>query len=311
MRSATGQSGTDLDLLDELEERMKRLRIESSANSPDLVIHGNAFQGYAVNVPICEGSGGTPVPETGACCLPDGTCEEVTPSQCIIDGGTFLGGSCDPSPCPGACCESDGTCDELSESDCDDAGGTFQGAGTDCGTTGACCMGTDCVITTEDCCSNIGGTYQGDDTTCDPNPCEVPPCPGCGFVNPLGDGRNFLTATQVQEITIWSPAFPDCTTHCTGSQTHAYDPDTCIETCVSPGYDVDDSGCDPPSHFAGCGGFTCVGVYAGCSYSPGSHVSGNSVIFEYFCPDGCTIGGGTTCEHGIVTTTYSDECTPV
>ncbi len=38
--------------------------------------------------------------------------------------------------------------------------------------TGACCVGTDCSITTEAACTEAGGTYQGDGTPCDPNPCS-------------------------------------------------------------------------------------------------------------------------------------------
>src|ERR1044071_8536522 len=45
--------------------------------------------------------------------------------------------------------------------------------------TGACCIGTDCSITTEADCIASGGTYQGDNTTCVPNPCGecCPPAP--------------------------------------------------------------------------------------------------------------------------------------
>ncbi len=220
----------------------------------------------------------------------------------------------------GACCYNDGTCDDLTESDCTDAGGNWQGPGTTCADdpnpcVGACCESDGSCVddSTPDSCMADGGTFQDFGTTCaDPDiDCPMPSCGGCGFVDPLGDGRTFLTATSSQVIEIWSPAFPDCTTHCTGTEIHTINPMTCEDTCSSDGFDVDDSGCDPPNHFAGCGAFTCVGVYPGCSYSPGSHVSGDSVIFEYFCPDDCTIGGGVTCEHGIVTTTYSDECTPV
>jgi hypothetical protein len=42
-----------------------------------------------------------------------------------------------------------------------------------CGVTGACCVGTDCTIQTEEDCTGMGGTYQGNNTTCDPNPCGV------------------------------------------------------------------------------------------------------------------------------------------
>ena len=43
--------------------------------------------------------------------------------------------------------------------------------------TGACCVGTDCTIETEEDCVDMEGEYQGDDTECDPNPCETGCCP--------------------------------------------------------------------------------------------------------------------------------------
>lgn len=149
-----------IDQIRKLEERFSRFRIMSSA---DMTIEGSLRHGYAVNCPICEENdpnqcGGGIAPTVGACCLPDGTCEEVTPGQCLLDGGTFIGGLC---------------------------------ADADCQPTGACCVGEDCSITTEDDCTGMGGTYQGDGSTCDPNPCFI--CDGpCGFFNP-DDGMYYLT----------------------------------------------------------------------------------------------------------------------
>lgn len=40
------------------------------------------------------------------------------------------------------------------------------------GDTGACCVGTDCSITTADECFDLGGEFQGVGSTCFPNPCE-------------------------------------------------------------------------------------------------------------------------------------------
>ena len=82
----------------------------------------------------------------------------------------------------GACCYDDGTCDDLTESDCDAAEGTWQGAGTSCAddpcpAAGACCQApetcedTSCSILTEDACNESGGIYAGDDTVCT----ECPP----------------------------------------------------------------------------------------------------------------------------------------
>lgn len=77
------------------------------------------------------------VPGFGACCKPDGTCEEMFESDCTAVGGTYQGdgSNCADANCPiptGACCFSTGFCLELSESDCTAAGGTYAGNGTDC-----------------------------------------------------------------------------------------------------------------------------------------------------------------------------------
>ncbi len=81
----------------------------------------------------------------------------------------------------GACCYDDGTCDDLTVSECEAAGGHYQGPGTVCddtdcshgggGTSGACCVGIDCSITSPLGCFEAIGIYQGDGTDCDPNPC--------------------------------------------------------------------------------------------------------------------------------------------
>lgn len=59
--------------------------------------------------------------------------------------------------------------------------------------TGACCVGSDCSIETEEDCVGMGGDYQGNDVPCDPNPCPLPSCNGCGFEAFDGSGRKFLT----------------------------------------------------------------------------------------------------------------------
>jgi hypothetical protein len=93
MRSATGEPDPAVEI-GKLEERLDKFRI--SADS-DITYRGSAWQGYAFNIPACEET--TIAPNPGACCLPDGSCEVVTPGQCLLDGGTFVGGSCTPNPC--------------------------------------------------------------------------------------------------------------------------------------------------------------------------------------------------------------------
>ena len=76
----------------------------------------------------------------GACCLPDGTCQDnLTAGACQLAGGTFQGAlsTCGalPNPCPqpvGACCFGGGGCLQLTSGDCEIASGNWLGQGVDC-----------------------------------------------------------------------------------------------------------------------------------------------------------------------------------
>jgi spore coat protein A len=90
---------------------------------------------------------------TGACCLSDNTCQELTPTQCATAGGTYHGDGtiCTPNPCvapTGACCLTDGSCNALTAAQC----------------------------------AAANGVYQGDNSACSPNPCSVALTP---FLDPL------------------------------------------------------------------------------------------------------------------------------
>ncbi|MFN8547182.1 MAG: right-handed parallel beta-helix repeat-containing protein [Candidatus Eisenbacteria bacterium] len=122
-----------------------------------------------------------PCPEAiGACCLPDGSCEQTFHANCV---GRWLGSStaCDQAPCAlGSCCLSDGSCRLLSPDACGVAGGAFGGAGTSCEpqpcsvSTGACCLAAGiCQVTTETECHADGGTYVWNGADCDPVPCAL------------------------------------------------------------------------------------------------------------------------------------------
>jgi spore coat protein A, manganese oxidase len=74
---------------------------------------------------------------TGACCLADNTCQELTPTQCSVAGGTYHGDGtvCTPNPCvapTGACCHADGTCTAETAAACAAAAGAYQGDGASC-----------------------------------------------------------------------------------------------------------------------------------------------------------------------------------
>lgn len=42
---------------------------------------------------------------------------------------------------------------------------------------GACCIGTNCFITSSENCQSGGGNYNGDGSSCDSEPCAAPECP--------------------------------------------------------------------------------------------------------------------------------------
>ncbi len=117
-----------------LEDGFKKFRIQTDS---DVIVAGDLYHGYAVNVPPCPPEGAISI--SGACCVGD-DCTIVTPGECADLGGVYQGNgtSCTPNPCV---------------------------------VTGACCVDTDCTIETQTDCESMGGNYQGDGTTCDPDPC--------------------------------------------------------------------------------------------------------------------------------------------
>ena len=127
-----------------------------------------------------------PPPRPMACCLPDGTCQDLPPRECIRmhgipqgPGSTCATTNCQapPPPQPVACCFADGTCQDLTPRDCFDAGGHPQGPGSTCATadcqapppppTVACCLpdGTCQDLAPRD-CRTAGGRPQGPGTSC-------------------------------------------------------------------------------------------------------------------------------------------------
>ncbi len=73
----------------------------------------------------------------GGCCLPDGTCQSLTQSECETAGGIYRGAGtiCGGSLCTGACCLPMSTCTETNDGSC---AGTFRGIGTRCSDVPGC-----------------------------------------------------------------------------------------------------------------------------------------------------------------------------
>lgn len=126
--------------------------------------------------------GDVPCPAAlGACCFPDGQCDELTNEECDQQLGLYEGDgtACDPNPCPppppdtGACCFDDGHCEVLPRHDCPDF---YQGDDTTCDPhpcdpAGACCdLWGDCHFVIARACDE--GQWLGKDVPCEPNPCE-------------------------------------------------------------------------------------------------------------------------------------------
>lgn len=183
----------------------------------------------------------------------------------------------------GACCYDDGTCDNLTESDCTEAGGNWQGEDTTCDDTGvcvgACCEGEDgttCVDnSTPDSCAADGGTWTDFGVTCsdDPPPCAAcpDPCPCCdtggGFPAYDDSGRRFMRKTVVCSFSDSSDT-PKCggMGHSTASvdtiDVYTYDPVTCELSCIASGsfsHDVTVTGNGaPPAGELHCNGTRTV-----------------------------------------------------
>ncbi len=64
---------------------------------------------------------------------------------------------------------------------------------------GACCVGEDCTVTTQEHCDEIEGIYQGHGTNCSPNPCACDPCPmtdvSADFTFDADDGTFFFSGS--------------------------------------------------------------------------------------------------------------------
>ncbi len=153
----------------------------------------------------------------GACCFPDGTCQdETTAPVCAQLVGTYQGDgtSCATSICPvlGACCLPDGSCTQTLSLNCLSMGGIFAGTGVDCITAaceplGACCFNDgSCDLLEEVPCTILLGTYFGDGSNCAQiicvprgacctgTDCVVDTLIGCNFAGGtyLGNGSNCI-----------------------------------------------------------------------------------------------------------------------
>jgi hypothetical protein len=127
-------------------------------------------------------------PGTGACCLPDGTCQVLAEADCGTAGGLYRGEftSCSTANCPtptGACCLGNGNCLVLSPANCTVVGGSYLGNGSVCGAGNTCPLGACCLPNgscggsmSEAACIAAGGQFRGVGTTCATSTCPTGGC---------------------------------------------------------------------------------------------------------------------------------------
>lgn len=150
-----------------------------------------------------------PCGTSGACCLPDLSCQILTGPACSGLDGQFLGPNetCSPNPCAtvGACCFQF-VCAVLGEPACVAGGGEYQGDDSNCdplpcapAPSGACCYLTTCVVVEECACVESGGSYVGDGSICSPSPCgglaDIDIVPSSLQFTVVPDATDFATLT--------------------------------------------------------------------------------------------------------------------
>jgi len=137
-----------------------------------------------------------PCEQTGACCLPDGTCIDTTQEDCRARCGGFnpFAGCattlCAPHP-TGACCTNDGDCTETTKCICESGGGSYQGDGTACQgplpvvvcpdpLPGSCCLPDgSCIETDESTCEDLCGGFTQPGVSCATTLCAEQPTGAC------------------------------------------------------------------------------------------------------------------------------------
>lgn len=82
----------------------------------------------------------------------------------------------------GRCCLPSGSCAELTALCCTLNDGVSDGAGTDCDAEQACCLSGECIMTDRVCCGSAGGVPQGQGTVCNT---RVPCCLANGVCEQL------------------------------------------------------------------------------------------------------------------------------
>lgn len=124
----------------------------------------------------CGQPGGITCPPVGACCMPNGTCQQITRLNCQNQNGIYAGDhvNCTGNPqcARSSCCLTDGSCVTTIPSECNALSGNFDASTPSCSSAacGACCTNGSCAVVSDNVCQ---GTSIGLGTVCSTNP---PPC---------------------------------------------------------------------------------------------------------------------------------------
>jgi hypothetical protein len=121
---------------------------------------------------------------TVACCLPDGTCEDLSADECVVAGGIShgSGSTCATTSCTESCEYPDGSCQDVPPNICEEGGGVPGGDNTQCLPAACCAPDGSCQLLTSEQCIAAGGIPQGTGSTCSTVICEQPPQPeACCF----------------------------------------------------------------------------------------------------------------------------------
>jgi len=235
-----------------------------------------------------------------ACCFVDGTCADLTPTDCAAQGGVRAGAgtACATTNCTPmmeACCFPDGSCVVAFLGDCP-AGAAPQGAGSDCSvpcpsTVGACCyLDGSCAETlSRIACESAGGAYQGDGSVC----ADVVCTPRGACCLPTGECTNGLSA---DECAAAGGDFRGGGSVCSGvtcvppPQACCFVNGSCADLTVA---ECAYEGGTPSGAGTACATVVCTPVTEACCFPDGSCV----VAILYECPVGSVPRGeGSNCD---------------